>query len=90
MAVVLARQVADCLCPTGGTEHKVTETLSGIHLFKCNVNMDITINKSWRLTRQRDESSFVAIVGQCTVNDGVSASVMGTTKTRTSAWDTTS
>ena len=46
MAVVLARQVADCLCPTGGTEHKVTETLSGIHLFRININADITINKS--------------------------------------------
>jgi len=38
MAVVLARQVADCLCPTGGTEHRVTETLSGIHLCKGIIN----------------------------------------------------
>ena len=34
MAVVFARQVADCFWPTGGTEHSVTDTLSGIHLFK--------------------------------------------------------
>ena len=34
MAVVFARQVADCFWPTGGTEHNVTDTLSGIHLFK--------------------------------------------------------
>lgn len=40
-----------------------------------------------RLTRQRDGSSSVVVVEQCTVNDGVSASVMGTTNTRTSAWD---
>jgi hypothetical protein len=46
MAVVLARQVADCFCPTGGTEHRVTETLSGIHLFKSNIDTHITIDKS--------------------------------------------
>ena len=34
MAVVFARQVADCFWPTGGTEHSVTDTLSGIQLFK--------------------------------------------------------
>jgi len=38
IAVVFARQVADCFWPTGGTEHNVTDTLSGIHLFKCDVS----------------------------------------------------
>ena len=40
-----------------------------------------------RITRQKDESSSAVIGGLCTVNDGVSAFVMGTTNTRTSAWD---
>jgi hypothetical protein len=39
------------------------------------------------ITRQRGGSSFVVTGGLCTVNDGVSATVMGTTDTRTSAWD---
>ena len=45
MAVVFARQVPDCFWPTGGTEHNVTDTLSGIQLFKgvisvCSSNND--------------------------------------------------
>jgi hypothetical protein len=39
------------------------------------------------ITRQKDGSSSVVIGGLCTVSDGVSAFVMGTTNTRTSAWD---
>ena len=39
------------------------------------------------ITRQRDGNSSVVIGGRCTVNDGVSAFVMGTTNTRTTAWD---
>src|SRR6267154_3724570 len=87
MAVVLARQVADCFCPTGGTEHRVTETLSGIHLFQKQHQYGHYYQQIERLTRRKDWNSSVAIVGQCTVNDGVSASVTGTTNTRTSAWD---
>jgi hypothetical protein len=87
MAVVLARQVADCLCPTGGTEHRVTETLSGIHLFKSNINTEHHHRLNAGITRRKDASSSVVIEGLSTVNDGVSASVMGTTNARTSAWD---
>lgn len=39
------------------------------------------------ITRQRDESSSAVAGGQCTVKDGVSASIAGTVNTRTSAWD---
>ena len=87
MAVVLARQVADCLCPTGGTEHRVTETLSGIHLCKGTINTSTVNNERKAITRQRDESSSAVAGGQCTVKDGVSASIAGTANTRTSAWD---
>jgi hypothetical protein len=84
MAVVFARQVADCLRPTGGTEHRVTDTLSGIHLSK-DINTGSPITKVVAITRQRDESSFAVAGAQWTVNDGISASVVGTGNTRTSA-----
>jgi hypothetical protein len=53
MAVVLARQVADCLCPTGGTEHRVTETLSGIHLHKETLSTGMVNDKKWQLLDEK-------------------------------------